>query len=106
MGSIVLAKCKICDFKTEFNYGGNKLDFQVNCPVPAINVKTGQLENINYKIEKNNSKYKFYSNKELKGNNENNYTLDNFDLKLNTKNNYCPNCKKYSFDFQVIMLTD
>jgi hypothetical protein len=106
MGNIISAKCKICDFKRTFNYGGNKFDFKVNCPVPAMNVETGQFENINYKIEKNNSKYKFYSNKELKGNNENNYTLDNFDLKLNTKNNYCPKCKKYSFDFQIIMFTD
>ena len=82
MGNIISAKCKICDFKKTFNYGGNKLNFQVNCPVPAINIKTGQFENINYINEKNNFTYKFYSNKELKGDNENSNTLDNFDLKF------------------------
>lgn len=106
MGNIISAICKDCDFKTKFNYGGNKLNFQVNCPVPAINIKTGQFENVNYKSEKNNSNYKFYSNKELKGDNKNCNTLDNFDLKLNTKNNYCPKCKKYSLDFNIIAYTD
>ncbi len=106
MGYTVSAKCKNCDFKTTFDYGGGRSDFQVNCPVPAINTETGQFENINYKVEKDNLKYKFYSDKELKGSNEDDYTLECFDLKLNTKNNYCPKCKTYNLWFQLAMFFD
>lgn len=106
MGKSISAQCKDCDFKTTFNYGGNKLNFQINCPVPSINIKTGQFENINYVSEKNNANYKFYSTKELKGDNQNCNTLNYFDLKLNTKNNYCPKCKKNALDFNVIAYSD
>lgn len=106
MGKIIEGKCKICNFKINFNYGGNRLDYQTNYPVPAINIETGKFENINYKIEKNNTKYKFYTQEELKGNNEENSTIISFNLELNTLNNYCPFCKNYAFDFKIKSLTD
>lgn len=101
MGNTILAKCRICDFEKKFNYGGSRSNYKTSCPVPAINTQTGHFENVNYISEKNNSIYKFYSDKELKGDNGDNYTLNNFDLKLNEINNYCPKCKSNSLDFRI-----
>ena len=101
MGNIIASKCRICNFENTFKYGGNRFDFQTNCPVPALNVETEDFENVNYIENKSNPKYKFYSDKELKGNNGENNTLNNFDLKLNTINNYCPKCKNFTFDFRI-----
>ena len=64
MGNIIASKCRICNFENTFKYGGNRFDYKTNCPVPAINIETGEFENVNYEIEKNNSKYKFYSDKD------------------------------------------
>ena len=101
MGNIIASKCRICNFENTFKYGGNRFDFQTNCPVPALNVEIEDFENVNYIENKSNPKYKFYSDKELKGNNGENNTLNNFDLKLNTINNYCPKCKNFTFDFRI-----
>lgn len=106
MGVIVNAVGTNCDFKTTFNFGGNRFNFLENCPVPAINLNTGCFENINYKIESKNPRYEFYSNKKLKGNNGNNQTLRSFDIYLNTKNNFCPKCKMYRFDFYQNIYVD
>ncbi|WP_420287298.1 hypothetical protein VT569_05215 [Flavobacterium psychrophilum] len=106
MGNIIASKCRICDFENTFKYGGNRFDYQTNCPVPAINIETREFENVNYKIEMNNPKYKFYSDKELKGDNEKNNTFGNFNLELNSTNNYCPKCKNFSFDFRIEFFTD
>lgn len=106
MGNIIASKCRICNFENTFKYGGNRFNYQTNCPVPAINIETEEFENVNYKIEINNPKYKFYTDKELKGNNGENNTLGNFNLELNTVNNYCPKCKNYTFDFRVKYYTD
>ncbi|MBL0013477.1 MAG: hypothetical protein IPP30_06845 [Flavobacterium sp.] len=75
------------------------LIYQTNCPVPAINKVTLELENINYLEHKNSDKYLFYTDDVLKGNNYDNNTINNFDLKLNTVNNYCPNCKEKALAF-------
>ena len=99
MAEILKAKCRICDYKTEVAYGGGKFDYQTYNPVPAINKTTGELESINYKIEKDNPNYLFYTQPELKGDNEGKYIFKNFDLKLNEINNFCPNCKNYSLNF-------
>lgn len=106
MGNIIASKCRVCNFENTFKYGGDRFDYQINCPVPAINTETGEFENVNYKIEMNNPKYKFYTGTELKGNNEEKNTLGNFNLKLNTINNYCPNCKNFAFDFSIKFYTD
>lgn len=106
MGNIIVSKCRICDFENTFKYGGNRFDYQTNCPVPAINIETGEFENVNYKTEKNNPKYKFYSDKELKADNEEKNTFRNFNLLLNSVNNYCPECKNFSLDFRVKFYTD
>lgn len=106
MGKLLATKCKVCNFENTFNYGGNRFDYETNCPVPAINVETGEFENINYINNKNNLKYKFYSDKELKGDNEGNNTLGNFNLELNIVNNYCPNCKNFTLDFRIKSFSD
>ena len=101
MGNIIASKCRICNFENTFKYGGSRFDYQTNCPVPAINIETEEFENVNYIVEKNNPKFKFYTDKELKGNNEGRNTYGNFDLELNSCNNYCPKCKNFSFDFRL-----
>lgn len=106
MGNIIASKCRICSFENTFKYGGNRFDYQTNCPVPAVNIETEEFENVNYKIEINNPKYKFYTDKELKGDNEGNNTFGNFNLELNSVNNYCPKCKSFAFDFRIKFFTD
>lgn len=106
MGNIIGAKCRVCNFENTFKYGGNRFDYQTNCPVPAINIETGEFENVNYINNKSNPKYKFYSDKELKGDNEGNNTFGNFNLELNSVNNFCPKCKNYAFVFRIKLFTD
>ena len=101
MGEIISTNCKKCGFRNKFSYGGNRFNYLTNCPVPAINIETEEFENINYITEKNNTKFKFYSDKELKGDNEGKNTYGNFDLEINSCNNYCPKCKNFSLDFRV-----
>ncbi len=104
MGYVLNAKCKICDFKAEISFGGGRLNYLTNNPVPAINVHTEQLENVNYMTEKDNPNYLFYTNSCLKGDNGKANVFQNFDLQLNQVNNYCPNCKGYTFDFSLYLL--
>ena len=103
MGQILNANCRICNFETNFRYGGGRFDYHENCPVPTINKETGHFENVNYIKEKNNPIYLFYTDKQLKGDNGNNNVYQNFTLELNQTNNLCPNCKQYSFDFTINM---
>ena len=70
MGNIIASKCRNCNFENTFKYGGNRFDYQTNCPVPAINIETGEFENVNYKVETNNPKYK--SNSPIKKSQESN----------------------------------
>jgi len=106
MGQFIVAKCHNCSFKTEFNFGGNKNNFQILCPVPSIQLKTLEFENINFIEHKDNLDYAFYSDKILKGNNVSNNTFKNFNLILNESNNYCPNCKGFKLSFNLKYLTD
>ena len=106
MGQIITSKCRSCNFEKTFQYGGNRADFQTNFPVPAINIETGEFENINYKTEIHNPKYKFYSDHELKGNNGRNNTFRSFNLELNSENNFCPKCSNYTLHFRIKYLTD
>jgi hypothetical protein len=104
MGKHIKAKCKICNFKTGFNYGGGKYDYKTNDPVPAYNKITNELESVNYYVEKNNPNYIFYTQIELKGNNEGKNIFRNFNLELNEVNNFCPKCKNFSLDFYIYTL--
>ncbi len=106
MGQIIETICRKCGFSNTFSYGGNRLNYLKHYPVPAINIENGMFENVNYIDNKNNPKYRFYSENELKGDNQGNNTLENFNLNLNTVNNYCPKCKNFSFDFRVKYYTD
>lgn len=103
MGQLLNAKCRICNFETDFKYGGGRFNYHENCPVPAINKETGKFENVNYITEKNNPLYLFYTDKQLKGDNVSNNIYQNFDLKLNQVNNLCPNCNHFAFDFAINM---
>ena len=106
MGEIIATKCKNCGFTNEFTYGGNRMNYQNYCPVPAINAETLEFENVNFIEHKNNLKYIFYSDSFLKVNNLNQNTMKNFHLEINEINNYCPKCKEYAFDFKTKFLTD
>lgn len=101
MAQILKGECRICNYNTSFKYGGSRFDYQTNNPVPAYNKTTEELESVNYKTEKDNPNYIFYTDNELKGKNEGNNYFGNFDLSLNQKDNYCPNCKNFSLDFQI-----
>lgn len=103
MGQILNATCRICNFTTSFHYGGGRLNYTKNCPVPAINKLTGDFENVNYLLEKSNPNYTFYTDDALKGDNGNNHVYQNFDLQLNEVNNLCPHCNQFSFDFTMSM---
>ncbi|MFT6638391.1 MAG: hypothetical protein ACJAYP_000968 [Flavobacterium sp.] len=103
MAEILKAKCRICNYETTAKFGGGRFDYQTNNPVPAYNKVTEKLENVNYKTEKDNPNYLFYTDKELKGKNEGNNFFRNFDLLLNQRNNFCPNCKNNSLDFYTYL---
>ena len=103
MAEILKANCRICNYDTSFRYGGGRFDFQTFNPVPAYDKTTEELESVNYKLEKDNPDYIFYTDEQLKGDNEGKYIFQNFDLKLNQVNNYCPKCKNYSLDFRSYM---
>lgn len=104
MAEILKANCRICNYQTNFKYGGGKLDYLTNNLVPAYDKTTEELKSVNYKLEKENPNYIFYTQEELKGDNGENYTFQNFDLKLNRVNNFCPKCKNFSLDFYSFML--
>ena len=106
MGNIIKAKCTSCDFEKDFNYGGNMMDFTTNNPVPALHKISGKFKNVNYFKEKDNAHYHYYFEDQLKGDNTTGHTFQNFDLFLNKKNNYCPECKKFSLDFNLLAYTD
>ena len=40
---ILKANCKICNYKTSFEYGGGKFDFQTNNPLPVYDKTTDEL---------------------------------------------------------------
>jgi len=103
MGYILKAECRICNYETTAKFGGGRFDYQTNNPVPAYNKVTEELESVNYKTEKDNLNYLFYTDKELKGKNEGNNIFRNFDLLLNQKDNFCPNCKNNSLDFYTYL---
>jgi hypothetical protein len=103
MGYILKAECRICNYETTAKFGGGRFDYQTNNPVPAYNKVTEEIESVNYKTEKDNLNYLFYTDKELKGKNEGNNIFRNFDLLLNQKDNFCPNCKNNSLDFYTYL---
>lgn len=104
MGQIIASKCKICDFENTFSYEGSRFDFQTYNPVPAYDKTTQELESVNYKLEKENPDYIFYTDEQLKGDNEGKYIFQNFNLNLNQVNDYYPKCKNYSLDFRSYIL--
>ncbi len=106
MGQLISSKCKLCDFKNDFKFGGNRYDYKEKCPIPAINKGTDEFEVVNYIEQKTNRNYIFYSDILLKGDNENSGVYRNFNLELNVKNNYCPKCKNFALDFYSGFFTD
>ena len=106
MGQLVEAKCRNCNFKTKFGFGGNRCNHRIHRPVPAINIETGKLESVNYHEHSDNEIYTFYSDAKLKGNNFTNPTINNGELKLNMANNFCPECRTFNLMFWSTVFTD
>lgn len=106
MGEVVASLCRSCGFKNEFRIGGGRFNYLTYCPVPAINKKTLEFEQVNYYDHKNSNDYLFYSDEELKGENKNDKIISNFDLYFNEEGNYCPNCKNKTLAFRTIMFVD
>lgn len=108
MGYIIKSECRVCNYENTFSFGGGRFNYQTYCPVPAINQKTGEFENINFYEHENSSEYLFYHDKKLKSQNlsEDNYCFSNFDLEINSQDNYCSKCKNQTLDFQFIGMID
>lgn len=106
MGKFIEAKCGACNFEKEFNFGGNMLDFKTNNPVPAIHKISGKFKNVNYLKHKEKNDYIYYFEDLLKGDNTSGYTFQDFDFFLNENGNYCPECKKFSLNFNLVAFTD
>lgn len=88
MGQIIKAICHECNFENEFHFGGGKMGCSTYRPVPALNLKTGIMESVNYVVNKENLSCLFYSNSLLKSHNDDQNTFRNFDVVLNAKNNF------------------
>jgi hypothetical protein len=65
MGQIAKATCSICKYKNQFSFGGGRFGHGANL-LPALNLKTGELEHINYVVYKQNANYMCYSDFLLK----------------------------------------
>jgi hypothetical protein len=106
MGQSILATCTACIFKKEFKFGGNMMDFTTNNPVPAIHKISGKFRNVNYFKTRLKDNYIYYFEEQLKGINTSEYTFQNFDLLLNENGNFCPECKKFTLNFNSLSNTD
>ncbi|RTY76708.1 hypothetical protein [Flavobacterium sp. LS1R10] len=106
MGQILEGICTKCDYSANLLFGGNRINNKEQCPVPALNLETDQIESVNYILHQNNPNYLFYTNKNLKGINKEKLVYRNFDLELHPSNNFCPKCKNLSLEFISKYLTD
>ena len=106
MGYKLKATCSSCKLQEMLIYGGGRLNYLKEDYVPAINIKTKAIESVNYIKYKNDSRYQFYINSNLKDNNKSSEIIMNYNLELNSKYNYCPNCRKFNLDFQIESLFD
>ena len=97
---------EIVVLKNEFRIGGGRFNYQIYCPVPAINKHTLEFVQVNYYESSNSDDYLFYSKEELKGENKYEKTIQNFDLRFNEEGNYCPSCKNKTLAFRTIMFVD
>ena len=106
MGSIMKSKCHNCNFTNQFHVGSNMFNVRTVCYCPAINIETGEFEEVNYyTIDK--EKYKHYGEPELKTQEEDNKRdFKGMFFNLNRIGNYCPSCKNKSLEFILHMLSD
>lgn len=99
MGVLLKAICNECGFSAETFYGGNMMNFQHNCPVPAIELSTGEFKTVNHKDTSLHNLYDFYTDDVLKHSEYIGATYDNFKLKINAHSNFCPRCHEFSLKF-------
>lgn len=97
----MIGTCDVCSYAKEFTFGGGRLKFQNACLGPAINIKTGKLETINYKMY-DPMKYKPYTNVELQSAHPEYLNKYNYgSIAINPTGNYCPSCHNKTFDFSI-----
>lgn len=97
----MIGTCNTCSFSKRFKFGGGRLKFQNVCLGPAINLKSGKMETINYKMY-DPVQYKIYSNPELQSEQPeylNKFKYGNY--YINPMGNYCPGCHNKTFDFSI-----
>lgn len=105
MGYGLISVCRSCDTSTDLIYGPGMISRDIH--VPAIELSSKKVISVNYNEENLASKkYKFYTSRRLKSFFRGGSTLDIYDLKLNSRNNFCPNCRKFTFDFELDCLFD
>ena len=97
----MIGTCNSCSYSKGFKFGGGRLKFQNVCLGPAINLKTGKIETVNYKMY-DPINYKIYTNEELQSAHPeylSKYKFGNFTI--NPTGNFCPSCHKKTFDFSI-----
>jgi hypothetical protein len=100
MGQIIKATCSTCHYENEFSFGGTRFSNGAN-HVPALNLKTGVLKNVNYCTHKHDVNHVFYVDRLLKSSTGEELTLLNGNLEINRVGNYCPGCANYTLDFML-----
>jgi len=107
MGTMLNASCKECGYEKEFNYGGGMMDFMEVCTVPAMDINTNELIEIN--ILDNNSFNQtivpYINSGMYKGSIKKDF-YEWGEIRLKKCNNLCPKCKKYSLDFNFLACYD
>ena len=66
MGKVIESTCRTCQYQNQFSFGGSRFNFQNKKPVPALSLKTGKFEIVNFHTYKSNLDYIFYSDGLLK----------------------------------------
>ncbi len=97
----MIGTCNSCSYSKGFKFGGGRLKFQNVCLGPAINLKSGKIETVNYKMY-DPINYKLYTNVELQSAHPeymSKYKFGNFTI--NPTGNFCPSCHVKTFDFSI-----
>lgn len=107
MGQVLKANCNCCGFTKNVSFGGNRSNFKEVCMMPAVDMKKGELINLNYYQKNENEDIVFYNVKKLQSDfPDQNRIHRSFDTVIYMKGNYCPICKTYELDFQTYLMTD
>ncbi len=106
MGNFIHAYCKNCDFKSEFNFGGDRINYRYTQNIPAISKLTNEFVVVNA-LDKsiNLDDFILYNDENLQSSHCVK-TIQSFKYVLKTDNNICPKCRFRAMFFDVKFYTD